>query len=1401
MSKNNTATITIKTNVEGNANKELQHFDRGLKGVSESSSNATKEFSKMSQGIGGLVHTYAIFAANIFAVSAAFRALSDAADYSRMITAADQLSIKTGISLTNIAKGMKDVSAGALDMKSAMQQASLGSAAGLSGNQIQALTELATKAGTALGRSVPDAINRLTLAVIKGEPELTDELGIILRLKEATEAYAATLGKTAKDLTAFERSQAVYIQAMERGNAKFGEVQIAVQPFESLLAIIKDLSTSILSLVNTALGPFVNILSESKVLLGAIAVLLLGKLAKASFSIMSEDSEKRMVRLSKYLEDFKHKTAEISKLNEMNAIDSKEGLPEVRKQKKLVSAELSAWIPTGLDKAFKKAGLSAGEAFTSAELKHFDAAIKYKEKELKRLANAGVKPTVEQKDVGLRYKGKLHQINIDEAKEIQKLKGYYKDFHEAELSFIKEEEDGKRALIAADKERQNVLRNNAKTLGASLAGHKSSFKEVNKSANALTGQLTNAGKFTKINTKATILWGYASETVARKTTAIAGIMSTISIWGAALFAIVGIFSAIGKATGLMTDNLSKYNDLLSEAKETMDKLKPIYLDKSSIDNYRSSMELLTNTITTVIDQMDKIAEASALLASSTNLDKFIRGFKNVFTLNWSELSSAAITDGLVGAYVGAIDKAKSLLSQTKEGRKELEKMSEVLEGSSVAYTVMYDDAANSLTTITDKHRELNLLANDEIRINGAISEGTKESLSMASRELTLAKKANDYAEKHKTTTAFVTTSLKEQYGITTELANAIKDSNEEQIAAILEQLKKQGELTGETQAHEVALSAVNSKWADMNAAANAVVQTLQTMSSLLSGILSKFGAVAGAANVAARASIDSKIIDLEFEKQDVIGLGKGGKKRLAEINKVLKSAEKVKKELNVQDELRINKEIRGMEIHAESVADFANKEVITHRDKTREIRRLNQKEDDFRKKASDARGRYIEAKLNDSTESVKNHLLDQARAYSNKADEVAAQAKMVGNILEREKGKKDKGGGGGGSKATPTKVFGMQAQIALEKLKATQNEMTAITDNQIVSYKARADAALELLAIEDKMHTLRLGVIAGNISDAEHNKTIAKDKNAFYKAELQLQKALTAEAAEIARQAQKTYEIRRKAHELAKAATKEGGPDVTNLGKLWAADLTYAFRDMMLEMDDIVTQLTTVTMGILDGAANSIADAIVNGTNNFAETISNVLRESASALISDSIKMLANMAISKFVIDTTTGATESAATVGAITAQTVAMATSTVTQTAALVTSGVSNTLAIVSAITSSGIASSAASIFAKGGILNHVKGYADGGVTRGAELAVIGEGKNNEAVVPLPDNRSIPVKLSGNTGGDTKVSTSIVINNNGESEVSSETQGRESKALGYAINTAIRKILVDERRNGGILT
>lgn len=57
---------------------------------------------------------------------------------------------------------------------------------------------------------------------------------------------------------------------------------------------------------------------------------------------------------------------------------------------------------------------------------------------------------------------------------------------------------------------------------------------------------------------------------------------------------------------------------------------------------------------------------------------------------------------------------------------------------------------------------------------------------------------------------------------------------------------------------------------------------------------------------------------------------------------------------------------------------------------------------------------------------------------------------------------------------------------------------------------------------------------------------------------------------------------------------------------------------------------------------------------------------------------------------------------------------------------------------------------FANGGIApGGFRAFANGGIVTGPTLGLVGEGRYNEAVVPLPDGKSIPVQLGGRTARD----------------------------------------------------
>jgi polyhydroxyalkanoate synthesis regulator phasin len=267
----------------GNAAKGAHTFDRNTKGAASASSNATKNFSKMAQGSNGLVAAYATLAANVFAVSAAFNFLKSAADFRVIQDAQVAFSSATGQGMKSLTRDLQTAAKGLLSFQDAAQAASIGIASGLGADQIEALAKGAASASQILGRDVTDSFNRLVRGVTKAEPELLDELGITLRLADATEAYAATLGKRATELTQFERKQAVFNDVQTQLEEKFNRVADASEieanaidklgkAFDRVLNNVKELSASLLEPVALFFAENVNALTAA---LGLLAIPLI----------------------------------------------------------------------------------------------------------------------------------------------------------------------------------------------------------------------------------------------------------------------------------------------------------------------------------------------------------------------------------------------------------------------------------------------------------------------------------------------------------------------------------------------------------------------------------------------------------------------------------------------------------------------------------------------------------------------------------------------------------------------------------------------------------------------------------------------------------------------------------------------------------------------------------------------------------------------------------------------------------------------------------------------------------------------------------------------------------------------------------------------------------------------
>ena len=218
------------------------------KGIN-ATANQTKNFANMARGISGsLVPAYATLAANVFALTAVFGFLKGAADYRLLQEGQTAYASVTGVAYKTLTNTIVEATDAQIKYSDAAQAAAIGTAAGLTPDQLNKLGAAAKTVSIALGRDVTDSFNRLIRGTTKAEPELLDELGIVLRLETATKNYAAALGVSKESLNAFQRTQAVTVDVLDQVETKFAAINAIMDPQTNQ---INKLNKSFDDLLNT----------------------------------------------------------------------------------------------------------------------------------------------------------------------------------------------------------------------------------------------------------------------------------------------------------------------------------------------------------------------------------------------------------------------------------------------------------------------------------------------------------------------------------------------------------------------------------------------------------------------------------------------------------------------------------------------------------------------------------------------------------------------------------------------------------------------------------------------------------------------------------------------------------------------------------------------------------------------------------------------------------------------------------------------------------------------------------------------------------------------------------------------------------------------------------------------
>ena len=651
---------------------------RGTAGVTGA---ASRDFAEQSRGLGGLVRLYATFAANIFAVSAAFNVLRNAADTTNLVAGLNTLGATSGRALGTLAKQLADASDGAISLREAMTSTAMTSSAGMSSQNILRLGAVAKNASIALGISMPDAINRLSRGIVKLEPELLDELGLFTKIEPATQAYALQLGKAATQLTDFERRQAFANAVLKEGEDKFSALaEAAANPYDKLLAGLKNTAQSGLELINKVLIPIVDLLAKSPTALalglGAVIAILLRQAVpaitqlRAGLAAAADDALKEAkgkagdaLRAREQLNKLIEARVEQSADNELRILEEKEAQLEGLKKKGYKVSE-------GLNNALKKDIVDLTNTELEAARKSVEAAEKKARRknasedtknqakiERETYAALEAQYNAEQKLVQVKEQNRAGIVQqLEATREYKVLQSSVRDL---------EEKATKRAII------NNVAYN------TTLVGVVNAFKlmkmEIEASSLAL-GRMGTAVLYVRAGVAALI--GLIS-TLGRAINAAFAIIATV---GAVFSVFDSIFSKNEKQARAFDSAIDAVGESVNNVNRTVDLLE-------AKGAFGSNLIARSNAVSNAFGEIADSAQAAIVAANKA---------KEAMS-GWDE-----IKDSFFSLFGGGIDKnlAKGLSNQFKSALDLLRR-----EGISEAYETAFKELLNVTDLNTDTVRE------------------------------------------------------------------------------------------------------------------------------------------------------------------------------------------------------------------------------------------------------------------------------------------------------------------------------------------------------------------------------------------------------------------------------------------------------------------------------------------------------------------------------------------------------------------------------------------------------------------------------------------------------------------------------------------------------------------------
>ena len=196
--------LQLLLTMKDNASANLKTLSSKLDGLGQTASSVGKKMSVFVTGplvaLGGF-------------------AIKSGAELESLQISFGNLTKQVGIDTDKLMKAMRETSKGTISdtnlILSANKAMSLG--VGSSIEDINTLMEIARVKGRNMGLTMEQAFNDIVTGIGRGSPMILDNLGIVIKVGEANETYAKSIGKVVTELTAEEQKLALRNAVLRSG--------------------------------------------------------------------------------------------------------------------------------------------------------------------------------------------------------------------------------------------------------------------------------------------------------------------------------------------------------------------------------------------------------------------------------------------------------------------------------------------------------------------------------------------------------------------------------------------------------------------------------------------------------------------------------------------------------------------------------------------------------------------------------------------------------------------------------------------------------------------------------------------------------------------------------------------------------------------------------------------------------------------------------------------------------------------------------------------------------------------------------------------------------------------------------------------------------------------------------